>query len=261
MPSALTFEDLIRYSLGVPAAEDAVQHKRNAIYFPSKEGVELVDVKKLFHSDERSTWEFNAPVALSSSRSSESSWGSEGSTCVSPCHSPAQDVAYRYRAGLKVDLGEGEKPIKSSSENLDAHVPCESVWSDDSDDDSETVSTMSSIVSLPAPLDFSVRARFRENNALLELYRDEAYAIIKRDGLTLHEPVVCHRPGCRDTLRDMRALVYHLHIHNIHDRSYECDACNSLYETRRELAMHICRTPTSPIKGAPFLVLHSTSSF
>lgn len=43
-------------------------------------------------------------------------------------------------------------------------------------------------------------------------------AVMEKYGLGEHDSLVCHRPGCRDTLRDVKALMFHLHIHNIHDQ-------------------------------------------
>jgi hypothetical protein len=233
MNTAMSFHDLLAYSLGV--TPDDV--KRNGVYFPKPENVEegpelveLVDAT-LFRSedvddDDISTWEFRAPVA------SSLSWNSDASTCASPYQTPAQDVVYRYRAGLKVDLGERS----SSSETDKSHATS---FFDDSDSCSdlsiETSSTTSSF-SLPFPAQQEVRPAFRESraNALLDivrpcsslvpscltplLQREEAIAVIKQDGLGEHDPVVCHRPDCRDTLPNMKALIYHLHIHNMHDR-------------------------------------------
>jgi hypothetical protein len=48
--------------------------------------------------------------------------------------------------------------------------------------------------------------------------REEAMAAMNKYGLSEHDGIVCHRPGCRDTLRDVKALMFHLHIHNIHDQ-------------------------------------------
>ncbi|KAJ7888793.1 hypothetical protein B0H13DRAFT_2041760 [Mycena leptocephala] len=212
MNTAMSFHDLLAYSLGL---------------------VELVDAT-LFRSedvddDDISTWEFRAPVA------SSLSWNSDASTCASPYQTPAQDVVYRYRAGLKVDLGERS----SSSETDKSHATS---FFDDSDSCSdlsiETSSTTSSF-SLPFPAQQEVRPAFRESraNALLDI-REEAIAVIKQDGLGEHDPVVCHRPDCRDTLPNMKALIYHLHIHNMHDRSYQCQLCGKRYESRRYLTMH-----------------------
>ncbi|KAJ7846153.1 hypothetical protein B0H13DRAFT_2675697 [Mycena leptocephala] len=266
MNTAMSFHDLLAYSLGV--TPDDV--KRNGVYFPKPESVEgepelveLVDAT-LFRSedvddDDISTWEFRAPVA------SSLSWNSDASTCASPCQTPAQDVIYRYRAGLKVDLGERS----SSSENSESDKSHATSFFDDSDSCSdlsiETSSTTSSF-SLPFPAQQEVRPAFRESraNALLDI-REEAIAIIKQDGLGEHDPVVCHRPDCRDTLPNMKALIYHLHIHNMHDRSYQCQLCGKRYESRRYLTMHPCprlatSCPSSPIRDTFMRVLTKITS-
>jgi len=38
--------------------------------------------------------------------------------------------------------------------------------------------------------------------------------------------IVCPRPDCHDTVPDLKALIYHLHIHNIHDRQVLLPALN-----------------------------------
>jgi len=41
-------------------------------------------------------------------------------------------------------------------------------------------------------------------------------AVMKQHGKGEHDTLVCHRPGCRDALHGVKALMYHLHIHDIH---------------------------------------------
>ncbi|KAJ6544994.1 hypothetical protein DFH09DRAFT_1509305 [Mycena vulgaris] len=266
MNTTLTFHDLVSYSLGfTPEEPPVVNIKRNGVYFPGRVDLdlELVDAK-LFTSadvddDDISTWEFHAPVA------SSTSWGSEVGTCTSPYQTPAQDVAYRYRAGLKVDLGE-RSSSRSSSETRTACVS-----SDDEGDcyssnlSLETASTMSSL-SLPLPAHQEVKPMFRESraNALLDI-REEALAIIRGDGVGEQDPVVCHRPDCRDTLPNMKALMYHLHVHNMHDRTYQCELCHKRFEARRGLMMHPCprlatSLPSSPIRDTFMRVLTRITS-
>ncbi|KAJ7757691.1 hypothetical protein DFH07DRAFT_457480 [Mycena maculata] len=268
--NALAFHDLLS-SLGMTPEDIPQSTKRNGLYLtPNQhaslgiEDLELVDAK-LFRQDliddDVSTWEFHAPVA-----SSFSSWDSHASTCASPYQTPAQDVAFRYRAGLKVDLGERS----SSPESSKANKSCMSS-SDDFDYVSylsfETASTVSSMsLSLPFHVQQELKPAFRESraNALLDI-REEALAVMKADGVRDGEPVVCHRPDCRDTLPNMRALMYHLHVHNMHDRTYKCDMCSRGYETRRELTMHQCprlakSLPSSPIRDTFMRVLTKITS-
>ncbi|KAJ7679193.1 hypothetical protein DFH06DRAFT_1120938 [Mycena polygramma] len=264
-----SFLDLVSYSLGVTPDDIPASAKRNGVYFTKPETVkgvleqvELVDAtlfrSEVYDDDDISTWEFSAPVA------SSLSWNSDASTCTSPYQTAAQDVVYRYRAGLKVDLGERS----SSPEEPKVDIPY-ATSSDDSESFSgssfETGSSRTSL-SLPFPVQQEVRPIFRESraNALLDI-RDEALAVIKEDKLTQHDPVVCHRPGCRDTLADMKALVYHLHIHNMHDRSYQCELCEKRFESRRYLVMHPCprlvtSCPTSPIRDTFMRVLTKITS-
>ncbi|KAJ7168646.1 hypothetical protein C8R46DRAFT_1218041 [Mycena filopes] len=269
MNTAITFHDLVAYSLGVnPDTDVPVNVKRNGIYIPNPKSdvgeaegdVELVDAT-LFRTepasyaddDDISTWEFTAPVA-----STTLSWRSDASTVaasLSPSQTPAQDLVYRYRAGLKVDLGE-RSSSSSSGEGSKGSDGSEESWFDDDSSSAVSFGTYSSSISslsLPFLAQQEPKPLFRASraNALLDI-RDEALAVIREDGLTEHQPVVCHRPDCRDTLPNMKALMYHLHIHNMHDRLYKCEACGKRFESRRYLTMHPCprlatSCPSSPI--------------
>ncbi|KAJ7249178.1 hypothetical protein B0H12DRAFT_1122218 [Mycena haematopus] len=270
MNTSITFHDLFSYSLGVAPDDTPAHIKRNCVYFPNTEHVEerveqveLVDAA-LFRSedvddDDISTWEFRAPVA------SSLSWSSNATTCVSPYQTPAQDVVFRYRAGLPVDLGECYScPESSKADTADAT----SFW-DDSESFSgssfETYDTVSSL-SVPFPIHQPVKPLFRASrtNALLDI-REEALAVLKADNLGEHDPVVCHRPDCRDTLPNMKTLMYHLHIHNIHDPRYKCELCGKRFESRRYLTMHPCpklatSCPSSPIRNTFMRVLTKITS-
>lgn len=175
MNTAITFHDLVSYSLGVNPNDLPVNIKRNGIYIPKPETVdqmELVDATLFrtepvdYDDDDISTWEFHAPVA-------SISWQSDASICTSPSQTPAQDVVYRYRAGLKVDLGE---PIAKRSSSPETKSDSSGSWFDDSASSSgtsfETSSTISSL-SLPLPVQQEVRPLFRESraNALLDIVR------------------------------------------------------------------------------------------
>ncbi|KAJ7699747.1 hypothetical protein B0H14DRAFT_3035213 [Mycena olivaceomarginata] len=281
MNTAITFHDLVSYSLGVALEDTPAHNKRNGVYFPQTservvnetEHVELVDAtlfrpeEVVADDDDISTWEFHAPVA--SSPSLLSRWNSDASTCASPYQTPAQDIVYRYRAGLKVDLGECSSCPESSAAKSKSYGG--SFFDDDSDSfdgsslDSETCSTASSL-SVPFPSQQQVKPAFRASraNALLDI-REEALAVLKEDNLGEQDPVVCHRPDCRDTLSNMKALIYHLHIHNMHDRGHKCEMCGKRFESQRTLTMHNCprlatSCPSSPIRDTFMRVLTKITS-
>ncbi|KAJ7145067.1 hypothetical protein C8R43DRAFT_953518 [Mycena crocata] len=288
MNTSITFHDLVSYSLGVTPEGMPRDTKRNGVYFKGtehtpvsatrplapetteSEQIELIDAQQ-FHSDhfavlndDISTWEFNAPVALSHS------WHSDASTLTSPYQTAAQDVAFRYRAGLKVEIEElscalesceDKKHYASSFDDAASYSYVEYVGADSD----STSSSSSSAMSLPVPISHDLKPTFRESraNALMDIH-DEALAMVKADGLGENQPVVCHRPSCRDTLPTMKALMYHLHIHNLADR-FKCDACSRGFETRRDLTMHACprlatSLPCSPIRGTFMRVLTKITS-
>ncbi|KAI0052320.1 hypothetical protein FA95DRAFT_1553650 [Auriscalpium vulgare] len=73
----------------------------------------------------------------------------------------------------------------------------------------------------------------------------------RADGL-----IPCQRTGCGDVLKSVRALTYHLHIHDVHDRasaprSFVCAQCAGSYESPRELSMHDCERHRSVVSIAP----------
>jgi hypothetical protein len=103
--------------------------------------------------------------------------------------------------------------------------------------------------------------------------------------------LVCPRPGCRDTVRNVRALIYHLHMHSVGDkglsvaslsfenlcvdpdasslttiRKFNCSDCDRGFETRKQLGKHACpfrcrSAPSSPILRALLLRLSSFFSY
>jgi hypothetical protein len=190
--------------------------KRFGTYFPSKLSF---NTKWNFADDDLSTWEFCAPVAPSSRSSSSSTSGTASST-------PAQEIIIRYRAGLSLD----SLVTRSSSPASDSPA-----------DSGEIASLANASPSFDGPsvveAEKDLKATYRQSRlealedtvrfrSVLQLpayeftydQRDEAMAAMKKYGMGEHDILVCHRPGCRDTLRDVKALMFHLHIHNIHDQ-------------------------------------------
>ncbi|KAJ7814442.1 hypothetical protein B0H14DRAFT_3747713 [Mycena olivaceomarginata] len=249
----ITFHDLVSYSLGVALEDTPAHNKRNGVYFPQTservvnetEHVELVDAtlfrpeEVVADDDDISTWEFHAPVA--SSPSLLSRWNSDASTCASPYQTPAQDIVYRYRAGLKVDLGECSSCPESSAAKSKSYGG--SFFDDDfrsfdgSSLDSETCSTASSL-SVPFPSQQQVKPAFRASraNALLDIVARKLLQVLKEDNLGEQDPV---------------ALIYHLHIHNMHDRGHKCEMCGKRFESQRTLTMHNCPRLATSCPRAP----------
>ncbi|KAG5653226.1 hypothetical protein H0H81_001609 [Sphagnurus paluster] len=205
-----------------PAVRDAVrtrplirQHdptKRQGTYFPSKA---IFNTKWNF-ADDNSTWEFSATVARSASTDTCSS--------SSSCSTPAQEIVLRYRSRMSLDGSSVESlssgatssgdswetaPLHSNNGETGYHYDyAYSIYSEVGSEDQ----------GLPAPEKDEARVTYRQSraDALLATF-SEAMEAMKKDGRNEKDRLVCHRPGCRDTVRDVEALMYHLHIHNIHD--------------------------------------------
>ncbi|KAK0223457.1 hypothetical protein IW262DRAFT_1367026 [Armillaria fumosa] len=100
-------------------------------------------------------------------------------------------------------------------------------------------------------MDTDPKIRFSSDD--LTDFKAEAFAEMLRCKLTPEDPLVCPRPGCRDTVTNVKGLACHLHLHDIvDDRRFECNLCDGRYETNQELAMHPCPSksisaPCSPV--------------
>ncbi|KAG6846127.1 hypothetical protein H0H93_015862 [Arthromyces matolae] len=68
-----------------------------------------------------------------------------------------------------------------------------------------------------------LRSKFVDENSSraneLSEARQEAWESMRRDGRNETDTIICSRPGCGDHLRNVEALMYHLHIHNL-DNEY-----------------------------------------
>src|SRR6267154_360717 len=68
----------------------------------------------------------------------------------------------------------------------------------------------------------------------------------------------CQRPGCTDVLRDLEALKFHLHIHNIGDIS---DVMNTFYvHTQKAKEPRRTRMESPPPKKMPRKVHNRSKS-
>ncbi|KAG6832651.1 hypothetical protein H0H87_001024 [Tephrocybe sp. NHM501043] len=175
--------------------------KRHAIYVPSKACFD----ENWNIDDDESTWEFSAPMA-SMARSSSTD------TCSSMSSSAAQDIVYRYRAGLPLEAVVGESTSCSSS-RLSGDT--RSAWETALED------TTTALAQLPLPIqakDHNLPRGASPSRTLeLSVALQEALECMEKDRKTENDQLVCHRSGCRDVVHNAQALMYHIHIHNIHD--------------------------------------------
>ncbi|KAF8646221.1 hypothetical protein AX16_007362 [Volvariella volvacea WC 439] len=213
---------------------DEAKAKRYGRYFPSRMSFEANWGSDVADDDE-STWEFTAPMAPS--RSSSSS-GSTSSTCYTAFSSPAQEIAFRYRAGMPLDFEDSRSRSSTTvcSEGED-YSDCDLSWD-------ATTSTSSSLApstenSLIPDDDIpyykrELRAIFRQSrHEALQHNWNEARAQWKLSGRKEHESLECHRPGCGNIVPNVRAMAYHLHIHDISDMqctrrvdpTIKCECC------------------------------------
>lgn len=145
-------EDVIRLSLGTTHPHQApdikVNTKRHATYFPSG-SIPSLDVNWDV-SDDQSTWEFTAPLALTVRSSS--------STCETAC-SAAQEIVFRYRAGLTLDFVDSRSPTFDDAHETSWDAPCL--------DDGSTSKSVS------ATAEKEIQAVFRQSrwDALVEFVR------------------------------------------------------------------------------------------
>ncbi|EAU83117.2 hypothetical protein CC1G_11643 [Coprinopsis cinerea okayama7 len=100
----------------------------------------------------------------------------------------------------------------------------------------------------------------------------EAYQVMLARGVSAHEPIGCLRPGCRDVLRDVDALVHHIHIHNIDSGEVTCSRCGKRCADDQDYAIHTCRARSrvssfgtsalgSPIKDTLARVINKVQPF
>ncbi|KAJ8469687.1 hypothetical protein ONZ45_g9156 [Pleurotus djamor] len=156
----------------------------------------------------------------SSSGDDEASWeaqdsplsqGSEGTNAsIKPC-TPAEYIVNCFRAGMSLEA------IQSSAADMEGQNHNDLGDFDwVSSLDSESVHTQDSgLESATQPHD-AATFRIVDYGGLAEA-RNEAYHVMSTDGLGERDAIACRRPDCRDVLQDVKALVYHLHIHNLHD--------------------------------------------
>ncbi|KAK7466104.1 hypothetical protein VKT23_004829 [Stygiomarasmius scandens] len=229
----------------------AANPRRHGMYFPANFDA-LGEAERLEGDDiteELSTWEFSAAISIMPPKPPR---------VLKSGLTPSQEIASRFRKGLSLDLGSSSSlslaslevsPVSGQS-SLDGYATAEEEFADD--------------WCLPPRPVLDPKVKFRQSRVdALPLYLEEAEAELRRSQHDEDVRIVCPRDGCRDTLSNVSALAYHLHLHDVdadrQNASHRCKDCDACFQTRSQLAIHACpcrskSAPTSPIFGA---LLHS----
>ncbi|KAF9260050.1 hypothetical protein L218DRAFT_962993 [Marasmius fiardii PR-910] len=247
-PTAVYFEmdDLVRrpHTPATPICNSDT--KRHAVYFPPTINHAMQIMQQLAQEDEddTSSFMFRAPRSVVKQARNEKSPPSNAPT-------PAQEIVNRYRAGLLCHT-EGLSPVSPSSSPSSTLCPSTSGESTAYSEDGEPQSP-------PAP-DFGCgltvpKIRFRQSRFdALDEKRAEALKEMEKSGVDDNHALVCPRAGCRETLSNVKALTFHLHLHDMEgEKTHACDRCSATLGSRRGRKAHVCgvvsckSTPTSPI--------------
>ncbi|KIM40647.1 hypothetical protein M413DRAFT_165682 [Hebeloma cylindrosporum] len=222
-------EDIL---LTTTVAQRLGNSKRYGVYLPSRASLYEKDIS----FDSGNVWEYLTPgFTVDSEGSSTSSVESSEST-------PAQQIAIRYRAAHSFDLSAS----RSSSDSSQDSEP--DSWEQSSQNDMDETDDTHSL-----PSDLKAVYRQSRHQALRDTFQ-EAMDLTSSLGIGPDDKVLCHRPGCRDTIANSKALAYHLHIHDIHDRLAVCSRCREKFEDATALQAHNCSSrgrfgAASPLRG------------
>ncbi|KAJ8693104.1 hypothetical protein PTI98_010350 [Pleurotus ostreatus] len=145
---------------------------------------------------------------------------------------PAEHIVNCYRAGM------------SPEDIQDYAVKTEQQVGNDIDlfgdsFDSMSISSVDSGIALSPDEDCFARIRIVDTAGLSEA-RNEAYSLLKQSGLNEDSAIACPRADCRNVVQDVKALIAHMHIHNLHDLRFKCSNCSRAYGHRWELSAHTC---------------------
>ncbi|KAF5341670.1 hypothetical protein D9611_001993 [Ephemerocybe angulata] len=267
--------DGIAPSLGLASA-----NKRHAIFLPSRMADTLVDPTILqwppaeaqlspadgpsgddcddARSADYSCWSFSIE-GLRNTKPRRHSTASSYSLSLS---TPAQQLASRYRAGMPLEA------VLASSFSSNTS------WSSYDED------VMADTCGPPVPpKDYVPVAGDEELNptrcqsrmdALQETHR-EALLYMTTQGVDEMDAIICGRPGCGDVVRNLYALMRHLHIHNLHDNyaHFPEDAscrCGAACASEQDHSANVCRRRcrrnsapncANPIKETFFKVINT----
>ncbi|KAF9533962.1 hypothetical protein CPB83DRAFT_889747 [Crepidotus variabilis] len=196
------FEDIVNNTLVSYTIDEKHEHfptnpKRFGVYIPSAQSLfddHITDAD----DDSDSSWAFSAPNRHSSS--SSRSQLSSGST-------PAQELVARYRNGQPVLFDETQSydtPPTTPADSPKCFSPAVSFI--DYGPESEYGRDL-------PPVD----GQFSRPLSSVELL-SATYEEASKMAQGLVKSIPCKRPRCSDVLADVKALMYHLHIHEIDSR-------------------------------------------
>ncbi|PPQ63949.1 hypothetical protein CVT24_009124 [Panaeolus cyanescens] len=209
----------------------AVDPRRYAIYYADSESETSSSQNINDNENAPSCWEFEAAHPPTRNFSN--------ATCSSSTSTAAQDIIMAYRARSAVtSIATSVTSVSSGIPSMPLrYTPCRTDSDSPTDADFEVIDRPMSKCYNPLP----IYRRSRE--VALEIEEQEAFAVMASQGARPNEQIVCQRPGCRETLRNVSCLTYHLHIH---DMSVACTACKGFYENPRELKGHQCEKRRLP---------------
>ncbi|KAJ3988003.1 hypothetical protein F5890DRAFT_1550934 [Lentinula detonsa] len=269
---AVNVEDIL---LGIDLKRE---NKRHATLFPSKLDL-AADFRRqaIEEEDDLSTWEFHAPAQPFIKRRPRVT----ANAVISPAQqlarnyrlassmSEAQQIAHRYRTGLKIDIDvattSSDSTSRSSSTDPSTLVGSErDSWISFGGEETTLKSDQQGGSPIEEP-----KLRHSDSRAgAVAKARVEALQEIRFASAS--GALVCPRKDCRATLANVNALSFHLSLHdiekskcvqlvsrappsiNLDDRPYHCARCDQGFDTRQALNTHSCpfrsrSAPSSPI--------------
>ncbi|KIJ66840.1 hypothetical protein HYDPIDRAFT_26257 [Hydnomerulius pinastri MD-312] len=158
------------------------------------------------YTDEASQWEFcRKNASIDSTQAPSSAEESSASTI-----SAAQQIIARYRATHESDNHE-EADTDTDEKEL-PRLP----------DDQRSMYTLATSGDAQSTMDLMWRPKpkvhlHRKDRQELVDAQSQAFEMMHSAGLKPTDRIQCRRRGCADVLRNVEALKYHLHIHNIGD--------------------------------------------
>ncbi|KAK2460261.1 hypothetical protein APHAL10511_007650 [Amanita phalloides] len=189
--------------------------KRYAIYLPSSRRSSISSIIDVLPSSTETAvnpWDFPAPE-------STASMYSKSSARTSVCRSVASTGTDQGSYSLP------NSPLAETGSTL-----------------SMSPDTFANSTSCLVERDIRIRYRQSSHGALLDA-RNEALEFMRKDGSEGEKSISCLRPGCNDRLRDVRALTYHLHIHNMTDTCESCSSSDGSHDSGCHSGVRACYGP------------------